>query len=611
MRSGSWRKRLAGLACGTFVLALLMAAFPPAAMAQPSIEALKAAVDLNGGSIKNGDIINYLVTITNTGDAVQVNDAALHELVDPLPANTFYIPGSATNGAVYNAGLNRIEWDGVINPGLANSVLVGFSVVIFGASGGAAISNQGSVNWDANGNGVSESVEPTDDPTTLLAVNDPTVLVVGDSQAVQAAKTVTDTSGGRLVPGDTLQYNIILTNTGPAALADNAGHELTDAIPAHTTYVEGSASSSAGTVVYNPTGDDITWDGIVPSFGVVNVSFQVTVDPFTPDNTVIANQGTHYFDSGGTNTNDASQPTDDPVTPAAGDPTSITVSILDVTATKTVTDLNGGNLVDGDAVRYDITLRDGESFALPDNTGNEFTDAIPTDTTYVDTSVTATAGTAAYNGTLDRIEWNGVVPAGGQVGLSFSATVDEGTAADTLVSNQGAFSFDSDSNGTNDSLLLTDDPARPGTADATTITANPTVTNRWYLAEGCTAGGFETWVLVQNPGVTAVHVNLLFLTDQGEVAFPDLQNVEVAAESRVSFPVHSYLQAYDVSTVVESSDGEVVCERSVYWGDRTGGHDSIGVDRHGESPGTWRRAAPRAASRPTCWCRTREPTRST
>ncbi len=30
----------------------------------------------------------------------------------------------------------------------------------------------------------------------------------------------------------------------------------------------------------------------------------------------------------------------------------------------------------------------------------------------------------------------------------------------------------------------------------------------WYLAEGATAGEFETWVLVQNPGDEAVHVSL-------------------------------------------------------------------------------------------------------
>jgi hypothetical protein len=34
----------------------------------------------------------------------------------------------------------------------------------------------------------------------------------------------------------------------------------------------------------------------------------------------------------------------------------------------------------------------------------------------------------------------------------------------------------------------------------------------WYLAEGCTAGGFETWVLVQNPNSSAASVHLTYMT---------------------------------------------------------------------------------------------------
>ena len=42
----------------------------------------------------------------------------------------------------------------------------------------------------------------------------------------------------------------------------------------------------------------------------------------------------------------------------------------------------------------------------------------------------------------------------------------------------------------------------------------------WYLAEGSTGEGFETWVLVQNPGDTAVTVDLTFMTSTGPVAGP-------------------------------------------------------------------------------------------
>ena len=44
----------------------------------------------------------------------------------------------------------------------------------------------------------------------------------------------------------------------------------------------------------------------------------------------------------------------------------------------------------------------------------------------------------------------------------------------------------------------------------------------WYLAEGATLGGFETWVLVQNPNPTTTQANITFMTDTGQVAGPTL-----------------------------------------------------------------------------------------
>jgi len=98
----------------------------------------------------------------------------------------------------------------------------------------------------------------------------------------------------------------------------------------------------------------------------------------------------------------------------------------------------------------------------------------------------------------------------------------------------------------------------------------------WYLCEGCTDGGFETWVLISNPGDEPVHVNLAFHTDQGEVRPPELQGMEIPGRSRRSLNIAPFVTSYDVSTLVEAVDGQVLCERAVYWEERTGGHDSIG-----------------------------------
>ena len=106
---------------------------------------------------------------------------------------------------------------------------------------------------------------------------------------------------------------------------------------------------------------------------------------------------------------------------------------------------------------------------------------------------------------------------------------------------------------------------------------NPAST--WYLAEGATAGGFETWVLVQNPNPDPVNVDVKFQTDTGEVQGPQ---ETLAGFSRRSYPVDLYVDTFDVSTRVDSYMGDVVCERAVYFTPdgfitREVGHDSIGV----------------------------------
>ena len=112
-----------------------------------------------------------------------------------------------------------------------------------------------------------------------------------------------------------------------------------------------------------------------------------------------------------------------------------------------------------------------------------------------------------------------------------------------------------------------------------------TPSNTWFLAEGATAGGFETWVLIQNPGPNPVPIDMKFQTDAGQIQGPvgDL----VPAGSRVSYRVNDYVpDNFDVSTSVESFGGNVICERAMYWVPEGAdswelGHDSRGVTNGG------------------------------
>jgi len=98
--------------------------------------------------------------------------------------------------------------------------------------------------------------------------------------------------------------------------------------------------------------------------------------------------------------------------------------------------------------------------------------------------------------------------------------------------------------------------------------------NTWYLAEGCTDGGMETFVLVQNPNPDPVIVDLGFMTAAGakEGSFPFM----IAGNSRLTFRVNDFITDYNVATMVTSTGGPVICERAMYGGGRTWAHDSIG-----------------------------------
>ena len=104
----------------------------------------------------------------------------------------------------------------------------------------------------------------------------------------------------------------------------------------------------------------------------------------------------------------------------------------------------------------------------------------------------------------------------------------------------------------------------------------------WYLAEGCTGsdskGGFETWVLVQNPGARTATAGLTYMTPEGPVEGP---TVVLPPKTRQSINVAETVPgSWDVSTRV-SSDEPVIAERAMYWSTRScprqAATDSVGV----------------------------------
>lgn len=95
----------------------------------------------------------------------------------------------------------------------------------------------------------------------------------------------------------------------------------------------------------------------------------------------------------------------------------------------------------------------------------------------------------------------------------------------------------------------------------------------WYLPEGSTAWGFETWTLVDNPNRTPAEVTVTYMTGSGPVPVTRT----IPAGSRASYSMAEDLQGQVDASIMVESDVPVVAERSVYRGNRREGSCSVGA----------------------------------
>ena len=170
---------------------------------------------------------------------------------------------------------------------------------------------------DADSNGTNESTAQTDDPS-LGGAADPTSFVVSGA-TVTGSKTVS----GNFSTGGAVVYTIVLSNSGNAAAADNAGNELTDVLPAGLTLV--GASASSGTAVATVATRTVTWNGAIAAAGSsVTITINATVDASAAGQTLV-NQATFAYDADFNGSNESAGTTDDPSLHGTSDPTTLTV----------------------------------------------------------------------------------------------------------------------------------------------------------------------------------------------------------------------------------------------------------------------------------------------
>jgi uncharacterized repeat protein (TIGR01451 family)/gliding motility-associated-like protein len=330
----------------------------------PSFEVFKSArvIEDSDTTTQLGDVIQYTIEITNTGNRALTIDNIEDQLsklgggVLTLSAEPSFVRSSLNSAAGTLATQETatyiatfiIDQDAIDAGGVSNVVTVTAS--------------------DETG-----ALTPvvSDDPSTILAIDDPTETILTRTPAVEVTKTaqVSDNGNGVNGPEDLITYTIEVANTGNVTLINLV---VTDVLNA----VSGSTSSLRGlsTPVTHQTSSKGSAVGTlkVGEVATYTATYEIAAADFTVDklsNVATANAITAY----GSTTNGANDPTE-----------TLIEALAAIEVQKEIDNVaDNGDLLDGtgDTIYYTITLT---------NTGNTVLDEVTLSDTITDANGNAT-----------------------------------------------------------------------------------------------------------------------------------------------------------------------------------------------------------------------------
>lgn len=116
-----------------------------------------------------------------------------------------------------------------------------------------------------------------------------------------------------------------------------------------------------------------------------------------------------------------------------------------------------------------------------------------------------------------------------------------------------------------------------GITEGSNSTATDSPSTNWYLAEGYTGDGFDTYVLLMNPGGQEARATLQFMPESGALK---KYTLNIPPRSRRTVKVNDVegMNGLSFSTRVRSNRPVVVERSKYYWyGDKSGGDDVMGA----------------------------------
>lgn len=406
----------------------------------------KTGVDLDGGRLLPGDVIEYRIRVRQLG-----NQSLVVDLVDELPAfvgncNVVTLPpgsfASCQSGGTNGTG--RVTGVVAVGAGQTQELVLQVTVSAL-APDGARIVNRA-------------TLTPSLEPDARVEVTSPELEVFARPIFITSTKSVSDLNGGDARPGDALRYRITVQNSGPVT-ATNV--QVTDEVDSRLVAL---APESGGAAV----GQLIRWTipTLAPS-AEATLEFVAVIAPGTENGAVIRNEAGIAADP----------PAEAFVTPV------VEVAVRaepELRFEKQAFDLNGPPYRPGDRLLYRIRVEN-----VGDGTANrvQIRDALPSQLT----AVSLPQG-GILNGSevvFDEATVPGLLALrpGEQVNLDIEATLDTPLANGLNISNQAVLTSDEQL-----SPLLSDDPTTPTPADPTAFAivsqARARMTKRYVDLDG-------------------------------------------------------------------------------------------------------------------------------
>ena len=329
----------------------------------PSIKVTKTAtITDNGNGLPGvGDVINYTITVENTGSTI-LEALGLVDTLSDISGNSLTL----TTGPIF-AGSNQGSTPGTLQLGETATYVATYVIDAQALEAGGVSNTVTATASSPTGTEVSDVSDDGDD-TDGNTSNDPTVIITTAEPSIEVTKTATITDNGDGITGleDVINYTITIENTGNTTLAalglvdtlsDISGNSLT-----LTTGPIFSGSNQGSTVMAHwQVGETATYVATyvidAQALEAGGVSNTVTAAASSPTGTEVSDVSDNGDDTDGNTSNDPTVVTTTELEPS-----------IEVTKTATITDNNedGENNV-GDTINYTITI---------ENTGNTILGAL-------------------------------------------------------------------------------------------------------------------------------------------------------------------------------------------------------------------------------------------